>query len=144
VPELLAAGYPVRCMARDPGKLSDRPWSGDTEIAAADALDGAALQRVLKGVDVVYYLIHSLGTGASFEQCDRDAAAIFADATMSAGVRRIVYLGGITSGDDSGLSPHLRSRAEVADILLGSGVPTAVLQAAVIIGSGSTSFEMLR
>jgi uncharacterized protein YbjT (DUF2867 family) len=144
VPELLAAGYPVRCMARDPGKLSDRPWSGDVEIAAADALEEARVRRALEGVDVAYYLIHSLGTGASFEQRDRDAAGIFADTAMSAGVTRIVYLGGIVPGDGSGLSPHLRSRAEVGDILLGSGVPTAALQAAVIIGSGSASFEMLR
>jgi uncharacterized protein YbjT (DUF2867 family) len=144
VPELLAAGYPVRCMARDPGKLSDRPWSADVEIAAADALERTTVLRALESVDVAYYLIHSLGTGASFEQRDRDAAASFADAAMSAGVTRIVYLGGIISGDDSGLSPHLRSRAEVGDILLGSGVPAAALQAAVIIGSGSASFEMLR
>ena len=144
MPELLAAGYPVRCMARDPGKLSDRPWSSDIEIAAADALERTRVLRALEGVDVAYYLIHSLGTGASFEQRDRDAAAIFADAAMSAGVTRIVYLGGIIPGDCSGLSPHLRSRAEVGDVLLGSGVPTAALQAAVIIGSGSASFEMLR
>jgi uncharacterized protein YbjT (DUF2867 family) len=144
VPELLAAGCSVRCMARDPGKLSDRPWSGDVEIVAADALEGAGVRRALESVDVAYYLIHALGTGASFEQRDRDAAAIFAEAAMSAGVTRIVYLGGIISGDDSGLSPHLRSRAEVGDILLASGVPAAALQAAVIIGSGSASFEMLR
>jgi uncharacterized protein YbjT (DUF2867 family) len=144
VPELLAAGYPVRCMARDPGKLSGRPWSSDVDIAVADALDGTAVRQVLAGVDVAYYLIHSLGTGSSFEQRDREAAGIFADAAMSAGVKRIVYLGGIVGGDGSGLSPHLRSRAEVGDILLGSGVPAAALQAAVIIGSGSASFEMLR
>ena len=144
VPELLAAGYGVRCMARDPGKLDGRPWSGDVEVAVADAMDGAAVRHALEGVDVAYYLIHSLGTGASFEQRDRDAAGIFAGAAMSAGVKRIVYLGGIVSGQASGLSPHLRSRGEVGDILLGSGVPTAALQAAVIIGSGSASFEMLR
>ena len=144
MPEVLAAGYGVRCMARDPGKLSDRPWSGEVEIAAADAMDGAAVRRALEGVSVAYYLIHSLGTGASFEQRDRDAAGIFAAAARSAGVQRIVYLGGIVSGPVSGLSPHLRSRREVGDILLGSGVPTAALQAAVIIGSGSASFEMLR
>ena len=144
VPELLAAGYPVRCMARDPGKLSNRPWSGDVEIAAADALEVTGVRRALEGVDLTYYLIHSLGTGASFEQRDRDSAGIFADAAMSAGVKRIVYLGGIVPGDGSGLSPHLRSRAEVGDILLASSVPTAALQAAVIIGSGSASFEMLR
>ena len=100
--------------------------------------------RALEGVDVAYYLIHSLGTGASFEQRDRNAAGIFADAAVSAGVRRIVYLGGIVPDDGSGLSPHLRSRAEVGDILLSGGVPVAALQAAVIIGSGSASFEMLR
>jgi uncharacterized protein YbjT (DUF2867 family) len=144
VPELLAAGYPARCMARDPGKLSDRPWSGDVEVAAADAMDPAAVRRALDGAGVAYYLIHSLGTGASFEQRDRDAAGIFAAAAASAGVQRIVYLGGIVSGPAGGLSPHLRSRAEVGEILLASGVPTAALQAAVIIGSGSASFEMLR
>jgi uncharacterized protein YbjT (DUF2867 family) len=144
VPELLAARYRVRCMARDPAKLSDRPWSASVEIAAADALDGTAVRHALEGIDVAYYLIHSLGAAASFEQRDREAAGIFADAAMTAGIKRIVYLGGIVPGDGSGLSQHLRSRAEVGDILLGSGVPTAALQAAVIIGSGSASFEMLR
>jgi nucleoside-diphosphate-sugar epimerase len=92
-------------MARDPGKLSDRPWSGEVEVAAADALEGTSVRRALEGVDVAYYLIHSLGTGASFEQRDRDAAGIFADAARSAGVTRIVYLGGMVSGDGGGLSP---------------------------------------
>ena len=148
VPELLAAGYGVRCLARDPGKLDGRPWSADVEVAAGDAMDAAAVRRALDGVEVAYYLIHSLGTGPSFEQRDREAAEIFARAAASAGVRRLVYLGGIVSGPVGGvsprLSPHLRSRGEVGDILRSSGVPTAVLQAAVIIGSGSASFEMLR
>src|SRR3984957_1688928 len=148
VPELLAAGYGVRCLARDPGKLDGRPWSGDVEVAAADAMDPAAVRRALDGIEVAYYLIHSLGTGPSFEQRDREAAGIFARAAASAGVKRLVYLGGIVSGPVGGvsprLSPHLRSRGEVGDILRSSGVPTAVLQAAVIIGSGSASFEMLR
>ena len=144
VPELLSAGYAVRCMARDPGKLSDRPWSDDVEIAVADAMDESAVRRALEGVDVAYYLIHSLGTDASFERRDRTAAQTFAAAAKAAGVQRIVYLGGIISGQAGELSPHLRSRAEVGDILLASGVPTAALQAAVIIGSGSASFEMLR
>src|ERR1700683_4783246 len=144
VPELLSAGYAVRCMARDPGKLSDRPWSDDVEIAVADATDEIAVRHALQGVDVAYYLIHSLGTDASFERRDRTAAQAFAAAAKAAGVQRIVYLGGIISGQAGTLSPHLRSRAEVGDILLASGVPTAALQAAVIIGSGSASFEMLR
>ncbi|HEY0718251.1 MAG TPA: SDR family oxidoreductase [Streptosporangiaceae bacterium] len=143
-PELLAAGYPVRCMARDPSKLANRPWSGDIEVARADVTDPATLRDALAGCDVAYYLVHSLGTGNSFEQRDRDAARAFADAAREAGTRRIVYLGGMISGAEGDLSPHLRSRAEVGDILLDSGVPTAALQAAVIIGSGSASFEMLR
>ena len=134
----------VRCLARDPGKLDGRPWSGDVEVVAADVMDAAAVRRALDGVEVAYYLIHSLGTGPSFEQRDREAAGIFARAAASAGVKRIVYLGGIITGPVAGLSPHLRSRREVGDILLASGVPTAALQAAVIIGSGSASFEMLR
>src|SRR6202034_4459184 len=142
--ELLAAGYTVRCMARDPGKLADRPWSGDIEVARADVTDAAAVREALAGCDVAYYLIHSLGTGSSFEQRDRDAARAFADAARAAGVSRIVYLGGMLPEDQSDLSPPLRARGEVGDILLGSGVPTAALQAAVIIGSGSASFEMLR
>lgn len=144
VPELLDAGYDVRCMARDAGKLAGRPWSDAVGVVAADAMDPAAVRRALEGVDVAYYLIHSLGSGASFEQRDRDAARIFAAAALSAGVRRLVYLGGIVSGPAGHLSPHLRSRREVGNILLASGVPTAALQAAVIIGSGSASFEMLR
>ena len=131
-------------MASDPGKLSDRPWSGAVVVVAADALGKTGVLRALESFDVAFYLIHSLGTGASFEQRDRDAAGIFADAAVSAGVRRIVYLGGIVPGDDSGLSQHLHSRAEVGDILLGGGVPVAALQAAVIVGCGSASFEMLR
>ena len=98
VPELLAAGYSVRCMARDPGKLSDRPWSAQVEITAADALDRSGVRKALDGIDVAYYLIHSLGTGSSFEQRDRDSAWMFADVARDAGVKRIVYLGGITSG----------------------------------------------
>ena len=144
VPELLAAGYAVRCMARDPAKLSDRSWSGDIKVARADARDPAAVRCALEGAGVAYYLIHALGTGSSFEDRDRDAARIFAGAARDAGVGRIVYLGGMISGQEGALSPHLRSRGEVGDILLGSGVPAVALQAAVIIGSGSASFEMLR
>jgi uncharacterized protein YbjT (DUF2867 family) len=144
IPELLTSGYTVRCMARDAAKLGGREWSDRVEVAVADASDPVAIRRALAGVDVAYYLIHSLASGPSFEQRDRVAAQVFAEAAQTAGVRRLIYLGGIVAGDRSQLSPHLRSRGEVGDILLGSGVPTAVLQAAVIIGSGSASFEMLR
>jgi uncharacterized protein YbjT (DUF2867 family) len=144
VPELLSCGYTVRCMARDAPKLGGRPWSDQVEVAVANAADPVAVRRALAGVDVAYYLIHSLGSGPKFEQRDRAAANVFAEAAAAVGVQRLIYLGGIVAGDTSELSPHLRSRGEVGDILLASGVPTAVLQAAVIIGSGSASFEMLR
>ncbi|WSS24213.1 SDR family oxidoreductase [Streptomyces sp. NBC_01190] len=146
VPELLAAGHEVRCAARTPEKLRDYPWSGDIGTVRADALDAASMAEAMRGIDVAYYLVHALATGAGFERTDREAARIFAEQARIAGVRRIVYLGGLTPAGvpEERLSPHLRSRAEVGRILLGSGVPTAVLRAAVIIGSGSASFEMLR
>ncbi len=142
VPELLAAGHSVRCMARRPGNLRDQPWAADVEVAEADALAAGPTRRALEGIDVVYYLIHEMGGGAGFEDRDRRAARTVAGAAHDCGVSRIVYLGALAP--DGELSAHLRSRAEVADILLGCDVPAAVLRAAVIIGSGSASFEMLR
>jgi uncharacterized protein YbjT (DUF2867 family) len=145
VPPLLAAGYRVRVIARQPQNLNDRPWSDHVEIVRADASDPDGVRRALEGVDVAYYLIHALGT-ADFERTDRDTARTFASAARDANVARLVYLGGLVPGGvpTSELSPHLRSRDEVASLLLDSGVPTAVLRAAVILGSGSVSFEMLR
>jgi uncharacterized protein YbjT (DUF2867 family) len=119
------------------------PWRDRVEVAEADALDAGALERALHEVDVAYYLVHSIDSGSNFGTTDRQAATIFASACAAAGVRRIVYLGGLQP-EGVELSPHLASRAEVGDILLASGVPTVVLQAAVILGSGSASFEMLR
>ncbi|MGQ4333003.1 SDR family oxidoreductase [Streptomyces hayashii] len=146
VPELLAAGHRVRCLARDPDRLRDHPWAGDVERVRGDVTDAGSVAAALHGVEVAYYLVHALATGDDFEETDRRAARIFAEQARAAGVRRIVYLGGLTPAGvpERELSPHLRSRAEVGRILLGSGVPTAVLRAAVVIGSGSASFEMLR
>ena len=144
VPELLSGGHRVRVMARRPESLRDHPWAGDVEIVAADASDGTSLRAAMADVDVAYYLIHALGT-SSFEQTDRDNATTFGTAAAETGVSRLVYLGGLTPDvRPENLSAHLRSRQEVGEILLASGVPTAVLRAAVIIGSGSASFEMLR
>ncbi|WP_341358576.1 SDR family oxidoreductase [Georgenia sp. M64] len=143
VPELLAAGLRVRAMARHPDRLDGRPWREGIEVVAADALDEDALAAAMEGVDVAYYLIHSLGTGATFEERDRRTARTFGVAARRAGVGRIVYLGGLHPEEEE-LSAHLSSRKEVGEILLASGVPTTVLQAAVIIGSGSASFEMMR
>ncbi|MEU3184102.1 SDR family oxidoreductase [Streptomyces sp. NPDC006923] len=146
VPGLLDAGHTVRCLARSPEKLRDHPWVGRTEVVRGDVTDAGSLGAAMEGIDVAYYLVHALGTGRDFAATDRRAAHVFAERAKAAGVRRIVYLGGLTPArvPERDLSPHLRSRAEVGRILLGSGVPTAVLRAAVIIGSGSASFEMLR
>ena len=143
VPELLDAGFQVRCMSRSPERLRDYPWASRVEQVRADATDQEAARRALDGIDVAYYLIHSLGSGRSFEEADRRAARTFAAAAVAASVRRVVYLGGLDPGGDD-LSPHLRSRGEVGQILLDARVPAAVLRAAVILGSGSASFEMLR
>lgn len=145
-PELLEAGHQVRCLARSPGKLRDHPWAGSVEVVRGDVTDEASVREAMQGIDVAYYLVHALGTGKDFERTDRRAAEIFGEQARAAGVRRIVYLGGLTPRGvpEHELSPHLRSRAEVGAILMASGVPTTVLRAAVIIGSGSASFEMLR
>lgn len=146
VPELLAAGHRVRCLARSPERLRDHPWAGQAEVVPGDARDPAALATALHGVDVAYYLVHALTGGPGFEERDRETARLFAEQARRAGVRRIVYLGGLVPAgtDPRTLSPHLRSRAEVGEILLAADVPATVLRAAVVIGSGSASFEMLR
>jgi uncharacterized protein YbjT (DUF2867 family) len=143
VPELLREGFRVRALARKPERLRDQPWRADVEVAQADVLDLEATRAALTGADVAYYLVHSLGTGPEFEAQDRRAALTFGRAAREAGVGRIVYLGGMHPAGER-LSPHLGSRKEVGEILLASGVPTTVLQAAVILGSGSASFEMMR
>ncbi|MEU4471709.1 SDR family oxidoreductase [Micromonospora sp. NPDC023888] len=142
-PLLLAEGHTVRCLARKAVRLRDVPWASAAEIVEGDLSRPDTLPAVFADVDVAYFLVHSLGR-PDFEAADRAAATNFAAAARAAGVRRIVYLGGPLPATDAVPSPHLRSRAEVGRILLGSGVPTAVLRAAVIIGSGSASFEMLR
>lgn len=143
-PRLLAEGHQVRCLARKAGRLRDVPWAAYAEVVEGDLRKPETLPAAFEGVDVAYYLVHSLGQ-ADFEAADREAATHFAAAAAAAGVRRIVYLGGPEPAAGGEVpSPHLRSRAEVARILLAGGVPTVVLRAAVIIGSGSASFEMLR
>ncbi|WP_411110326.1 SDR family oxidoreductase [Streptomyces sp. c-19] len=146
VPELLDAGFRVRCLARTPANLRDHPWADRAEVVRGDVTDAATLRPAFRDVRVAYYLVHSLSSGHGFEETDRKAARTFAEEARAAGVRRIVYLGGLEPADvpERELSPHLRSRAEVGRILLASGVPTTVLRAAVVIGSGSASFEMLR
>ena len=143
VPELLAAGFRVRVMVRRPRHLAEREWYDQVETVLGDAAEAGSLTQALRDVDVAYYLIHALGSGAEFQSIDRMNALNFAAAARACGVSRIVYLGGLYP-EAGKLSPHLESRREVGEILLASGVPTTVLRAAAIIGSGSASFEMLR
>jgi uncharacterized protein YbjT (DUF2867 family) len=143
VPRLLAAGYRVRCLARDPARLQGRPWIAQVEVVAGDVLNPDSLAAALHGVWVVYYLVHSLGGGSDFSERDLAAARNCAQAAQAAGVQRIIYLGGL--GDSaSDLSPHLRSRHDTGDALREAGVPVTEFRAAVIVGSGSLSFEMIR
>ncbi|MDN5915919.1 MAG: SDR family oxidoreductase, partial [Pseudonocardia sp.] len=139
-------GTEVRCLVRDPDKLRDVGWAAHAEVVRGDLLDADSVARACAGVDVVYALAHSLsGSGFGFAATDRRAALILAEAAREAGVKRIVHLGGLHPDADPGdLPPHLASRVEVGETLLRSGVPTIVLQAGVILGSGSASFEMLR
>ncbi|MCW2748584.1 MAG: hypothetical protein JWP10_1726 [Nocardioidaceae bacterium] len=143
VPELLKAGYDVRVMVRDVRKAQAHEWSGDVDIAEADATDAQQVAAALEGVDVAYYLLHSIGSGDNFMEIERQIAETFAAESKRQGVQRIIYLGGMDPEGER-LSEHLQSRRQVGEILLGSGVPTAALQAGIIIGSGSASFEMLR
>ncbi|HYP73445.1 MAG TPA: NAD(P)H-binding protein, partial [Microbacterium sp.] len=142
-PRLCAAGYRVRVLVRDPARLAAFDWGDEVEVVPGSATDAEAVRAACADVDVLYYLIHSMGQGAGFEDADLDAAETVARAAAAAGVSRIVYLGGLhPRGVD--LSPHLRSRVAVGRVLLRSGVPTIALQAGVVIGSGSASFEMIR
>ncbi|MEE2038231.1 SDR family oxidoreductase [Nocardiopsis sp. CT-R113] len=143
VPELLAAGHTVRCLVRTPNKLRDVDWRSEVEVVRGDVVSDEGLAEALEGVDTAYYLVHSMSGGQGFESADAKGAGNFARAAERAGVRRLVYLGGLVP-EEGELSAHMASRTQVGDVFLESSVPAAVLRAAVIIGSGSASFEMLR
>ena len=134
-------GARLRCMTRRPEELEGRVARG-TEVVRGDVTDPGSLEGALAGVEIAYYLVHSMTSGTDYSDADRRGAAAFAEAARTAGVGRIVYLGGLGHGED--LSPHLASRQEVGRILAASGVPTLELRASIVIGSGSTSFEMIR
>jgi uncharacterized protein YbjT (DUF2867 family) len=138
---LESRGRRVRCLARNPEALRSRAGP-NTEVAAGDVLTEVSLAAAMQGVEEAFYLIHSMAAGPEFEEKDRRAAAAFGAAARRAGVRRIVYLGGL--GKEGSLSRHLASRQEVGRVLRESGVPVVELRASIIIGSGSLSFEMIR
>jgi uncharacterized protein YbjT (DUF2867 family) len=140
--ELQQRGVRVRCLARKPEYARART-TGTTEVVGGDVLDAESLERAMAGVDTAYYLVHSMDSGGAFASADRAGARNFAAAAKRAGVRRIIYLGGL--GESAAdLSEHLRSRHEVGDLLCESGVPVIEFRASIIIGSGSLSFEMVR
>lgn len=144
VPCLIEAGYRVRAVVRrDADRLQGRSWADQVEVATGDVLKPETLQEVMAGVDAAYYLIHSMSDSNDFHRRDLVAARNFAQAAREAGVQRIIYVGGL--GDpDADLSEHLRSRQETGEVLREAGVPVTEFRAAIIVGSGSVSFEMIR
>jgi uncharacterized protein YbjT (DUF2867 family) len=142
LPALEGAGYQVRCLARRPEHLEQRVGR-QTEVVGGDLLEPASLEPAMAGIDVAYYLVHSMGSSGDFEDLDRQAAANFGKAARQAGVRRIIYLGGLGEERED-LSPHLRSRQETGKTLRASGVPVVELRASIVLGSGSLSFELIR
>ena len=142
LPRLEEGHHRVRCLTRRPTALEDHVAS-TTECIQGDLLRPASLDAVLERVDTAYYFVHSMGTQRDFEEEDREAACNFAAAAQKAGVRRIIYLGGLGEQED-GLSKHLRSRQETGEILRTSGAQVIEFRASIIIGSGSLSFELVR
>lgn len=145
-PALLHAGHHVRAVGRSLAKLGCRPWVGheNLTLAEADVMDLESLEKALNGCRAAYYLVHSMGGKGDFAERDRKAAANMARAAEAQGLTRIIYLGGLGEEDDKKLSHHLRSRHETAQVLRSGSAPVTTLRAAMIIGSGSASFEILR
>ncbi len=143
VPLLERRGAAVRSMARTPAKLKGR-FAPDTELVAGDVLDRASLDVALAGVGTAYYLVHSMSGSSDFGESDRRAATNFAAAASAAGVRRIIYLGGLGDDADPNLSPHLRSRHEVGRILREGKVETVEFRASLVVGAGSLSFDLVK
>lgn len=143
IPELLDRGHDVVCLARSPEKLQQRDWRDQVSVIAGDAGDRQRMVEQLEDIDHAYFLVHSMDGGSGFHERDRRIAEAFRDAAADAGVKRIIYLGGLGRADDD-LSPHLASRHEVGRVLADGPVPVTELRAAMIVGSGSASFEMLR
>jgi uncharacterized protein YbjT (DUF2867 family) len=143
VPRLLELGYRVRCLARDPARLQGRAWQTSVEIVGGDVLQPDSLAQAMQGVTAAYYLVHSLAGGADFHQRDMTAAQNFCTAAKAAGIKRIIYLGGLAEATLN-LSEHLRSRQQTGDALRTAGVPVTEFRAGVIVGSGGLSFEMIR
>lgn len=157
VPALLARGHRVLAGTRDPRRLATHPWAGRVESVRCDVLDPTSLPAALDGVDAVVYLVHRMGDGDDFRQEDADGAAAMRDAMAAAGTGRCVYVSGLAPSEDPGpadaahgggprhgLSRHMASRLEVEALLSAGPTPVLTLRAGVVLGAGSTSFEVLR
>ena len=140
-PFLASQGIEVRATSRNLDVIASREWS-NVELAEADALEAESLDSVLEGIDIAYYLVHSMAAGKNFPDLDATAARNFAAAAERRGVKRIVYLGGLVP--DTPKSTHLRSRQETGDILRAGGVPVTEIRAGMIIGPGSAAWEVIR
>ena len=143
IPLLEQQDLTLRCLAREPDKLRSRVQP-KTEIVQGDVLDTPSLEAAMKGIGTAYYFVHLMLGTADFEEQDRRAALNFAQAAKQAGVRRIIYLGGLGDDSDTKLSPHLRSRHEVGEILRTSGVEVIEFRASVVIGAESLSFDLIK
>ncbi len=144
VPALLAAGHDVVAAARDTDALDRFAWGDQVERRHLDVEDTVSVHLAVRGVDAVFYLVHSMGAG-EFLKRDRDAAESLVAACAYAGTDRIVYLSGLVPDVPAAeLSDHLRSRLEVEEILLDGATPATVLRASIVIGGGSMSFEVMR
>jgi uncharacterized protein YbjT (DUF2867 family) len=143
VPALLESGYTVRVLVRDASRLEGRSWLNRVQVSVGDVLKPETLPAAMQDVDVAYYLIHSMMDSSDFDQRDVIAAGNFGKAAQEAGLKRLIYLGGLGE-PEADLSKHLRSRQQTGEILRESGVPVTEFRAAIIVGSGSISFEMIR
>lgn len=143
VPQLLEAGHEIRCLARAPENLDLQSWRDRVDVVPGDILDIASVKEAAAGCDAAFYLVHSMAEGKDFDGRDRAAAGNFAEAAADGGLNRIIYLGAL--GEPGSVhSRHLASRHEVGRILASGPTPVTELRSAMIIGSGSLSFEMLR
>jgi uncharacterized protein YbjT (DUF2867 family) len=143
LPVLLSKGYEVRCLVRNPARLQEQSWCSRVEIIQGDVTQPQSLPAAMQGVSTAYYLIHNMSSGAHYIEIERTAAENFGCAARSAGLEHIIYLGGLAD-PQANISRHLRSRIETGDLLRQCGVPVTEFRASLIIGAGSTSFEMIR
>ena len=143
IPQLVAEGHKVRCVVRDELNIRSYPWSEKVEIIEGDVLQSATLEKVFDSIDIIYYLVHSMqNSKGDFADLDRKAAQHVGEQAARAGVKRIIYLGGLGTRSDE-QSKHLKSRHEVGDVLRTYNIAVTEFRAAAIIGAGSLSFELI-